>query len=103
MLSDLIFRLRAVFQRKKVEAELDDELRAHYEHEVEKYIRAGVAPEEAMRRARLALGGIEQTKEDCRQARGTHLLETTWQDLRYALRPLRKSTGLTATTILPLL
>ncbi|MGC2162127.1 MAG: permease prefix domain 1-containing protein, partial [Silvibacterium sp.] len=88
MLSDLRFRLRALFHRNVVEGELDEELRFHFEHEVEKYRKAGMSEEEARRRARLAFGGQEQVKEDCREARGTSLLESTLQDVRYAARQL---------------
>jgi hypothetical protein len=93
MLTDFLFRLRALFQRKTVESELDQELRAHLENEVEKYQAAGLSPQEAARHAKLALGGLEQIKEECRDARGTRLLETTYQDIRYALRNLTKNPG----------
>jgi hypothetical protein len=76
MLSDPRFRLRSLFRRNVMEAELDRELRFHFEQAVEKYTRAGMTPEEARRRARLTLGGHEQVKEECRDARGTSLLET---------------------------
>ena len=95
MISDLLFRLRAVFRRRSVEKELDDELRFHFEHEVEKLMRAGLTHEEASRRARLSLGGIDQVKEECRDARGVSGLETVMQDLRYGLRGLRRNPGLT--------
>jgi hypothetical protein len=95
MISDLLFRLRAVFRRGSVEKELDDELRFHFEHEVEKLMRAGLTREEASRRARLSLGGIDQVKEECRDARGVSGLETVMQDLRYGLRGLRRNPGLT--------
>jgi hypothetical protein len=59
LISDLLFRLRALFRRKRMEAELDEELRAHFEHQVEKYVRSGLARAEAIRRVRLEFGGLE--------------------------------------------
>jgi predicted permease len=91
--TDLRIRLRSLFRRNIVESELNDELRFHFEHEVEKYERSGLSHEDAMRRARLAFGGHEQVKEDCREARGTSFIEDAAQDVRYALRQLRSNPG----------
>jgi predicted permease len=88
MLDDLRYRLRALFLRSAVEQDLSDELRFHFEHEVEKHRKAGMSEEEARRRARLAFGGQEQIKEDCREARGASLIESVMQDVRYAARQL---------------
>src|SRR5580658_1892469 len=60
MLTDIIFRLRSLLRRKRVEAELDNELRFHFEQEVEKHVRSGLAHDEAVRLARLALAGMDQ-------------------------------------------
>jgi predicted permease len=93
MLSDLLFRLRALQQQKAVESELDQELRAHLENETEKYVAAGLSSQEAARRAHLTLGGLEQIKEECRDARGTRWMEDLLQDFRYAVRTLRQRPG----------
>jgi predicted permease len=102
MVTDLLYRLRAIFRRNTVESELNEELRFHFDSVVDKYVRQGMSRDEAMRRARLAFGGDEQIKEDCRDARGTGFIETSIQDLRYALRQLRSNPGFAIVIILTL-
>jgi len=91
MFSDVRHRLRALLRRGTIERELDDELRFHLERSIEKGVRAGLTPDEAARRARLALGGMDQVKEAHRDARGIALLDTIVQDVRYGARAMRRA------------
>src|SRR5213080_2331464 len=99
LLSDIRYRLRALFSRASVEQELDDELRFHIEREAEKYERQGMSHEPALRRARLAFGGVEQVKEASRDMRGIARLESIVRDLRYAMRSLKSRPAFTLTVI----
>ena len=102
MLSDLFFRLRSLLRREAVDNELDEELRFHLEQQVEKHVRGGLTREEALRRTRLEFGALGRVKEDCRESRGIGFLETTVQDIRYALRQLSKTPAFTVTVLLTL-
>src|SRR5438132_13224328 len=93
-------QLRSLFRWPKADQELDDELRDHLDLKTEQYVAQGMTQEEAHRRARIDLGGIEQTKEKCRDARGVNLVENFFQDLRYGLRMLRQNPGFTAAAVL---
>ena len=102
MLNDLLYRLRALVHGRKMDAEVDEELRDHLEREAEKYRSSGLTPKEAARRANLALGGMEQIKQRSRDERGTKFVEVLFQDLRYAIRSFAKTPGLTALIVLSL-
>jgi len=81
MLTDWRIRLRSLFRRSAVERDLDDELRFHFEHLVQSHIRQGLGREEALRRARLQFGGLDQVKEEHRDARGIHFVTELLQDV----------------------
>ena len=102
MLDDLRYRLRALLRRDETEEQLDEELRFHFDREVEKQIKLGRSREEALRLARGSFGGVEQVKEDCRDARGVRFLENLRQDFLYGLRLLRKSPSFAVLAILTL-
>ena len=83
--------LGRLFTRKRMEAQLDKELRFHFESQVADKVRSGTPENEARRLTRLEFGGIEQIKEACRERRGTMGLESIVRDVGYSLRRLRKA------------
>jgi len=89
-------------RRKQMEAQLDKELKFHLEQHMNDLITQGLDPNEARRAALIALGGPEQVKEECRDARGTRWLEDLWQDFRYAVRSLWKRPGFATVVLLTL-
>src|SRR5215831_5848397 len=100
LVGDLAFRLRALTRRRAMDEDLDAELRFHLEQQAEAFERRGLPHDEALRQARLAFGGLAATKDATRDARGTALVESLMQDLRYAVRVLRKEPGFSLTVIL---
>src|SRR3979411_657121 len=87
----LIARLLAVFRRRQLGAELADEMSAHLEISTADYVDRGMSLADARRAAGLRFGGTLQTAEAYRDRQGFPLLESLWQDLRYAVRILRRA------------
>jgi macrolide transport system ATP-binding/permease protein len=93
-------RARLRFHRKQMDQELKDELRDHLEQQIKDNLARGMSPEEARYSAIRALGGITQIEQQCRDARGGHVMEDFVQDLRYGFRQLNRSRGFTALAVL---
>ena len=102
MVADLLERLRALVLRRRVEADMDEEIRFHIERETEERIRAGADPARARREALLAFGGVERRKDEVRDARGIAELESAGADLRHAARALRRNPVFAATAVVVL-
>ncbi|HEY2361184.1 MAG TPA: ABC transporter permease [Candidatus Angelobacter sp.] len=98
----LLARMKSLFATQAQDRELNEELHAHLEFLVEEKRRQGMTEEEARRAASLHFGNIAQTEETYREARGLHFLETLLQDLRYAVRMLRRSPGFAAVVVISL-
>src|SRR5262245_30154883 len=101
-LSDWLLRLRALWRRADVEQDVDDELRFHVERHVEALVAGGVEREDALRQARLEFGGLEQIKEEYRDALGVRALDELVADLRVAIRALRAAPIVSAVAVLSL-
>jgi predicted permease len=94
-----LLRFFGLFGRSKRDHELSHELSGHLQLNIDDNIRTGMTPDEARRRALLALGGVTQTTDACHDRRSLPFLETTMRDLRYALRMLRKAPGFSLAAI----
>jgi predicted permease len=89
----IVQRVAALFRGRRLEVDLDEELRSHLEMSIELNLRKGMSPSDARREAIRAFGGVEQIKELYRDQRGLPIVETALQDLRFGFRMLRRSPG----------
>src|SRR5580704_9281551 len=100
------FRIRRalgnLFRKRRMERQLDDEIRAYVDLATDEKIAAGMSPSEARRTVLAEFGGIEPVKEAVREHRAGAVLERLWLDVRYGSRRLWRNPGLTVTALLTL-
>jgi predicted permease len=101
-LREFLSRFVGLFNRRRQDQDLAEQLESHLQFHIEDNLRAGLSPAEARRQAILQLGGLDSTKEACRDQCGLPFLESLWMDLRYAARQLRRNPAFAAVAALTL-
>ena len=97
-----VARLRALFARRRLEREADQEVELHLDLLTDQYVRAGMSPADARRSARAKFGGVTQIRESLREQAGFPMLESIVQDVRYAVRGLFRAKAFAAVSVLTL-
>ena len=93
---------RRLLRGRRMDQELDAELRSHCELQVAEKVSSGMSEDEARRSCRLEFGGLTHIKEDCREARGTRFVEHIGQDARYSIRMFGRTPGFTVVVVITL-